>query len=160
MARINKTDVIQRAVNDLALSSSVDKIPNETLDKIQLTYPLTPKFSNRIATLTSSATGSGAIFTTSATKETYICGINIAVTSDATADSTSSSLTVVIDGVAKTPIRINKQTLTAGSAHAEISFPYPLKIDKNSAVTAVKAFTVGAEINSYSIIYLEINPSQ
>lgn len=156
MARINKSDIIQKAVNDLALSTSSDKIPTETLDKVQLTYDLNKKFSNFVIQAFSSTTGSLAITfpTIGANQEIYLTSLDLGIAKDATCDvatgSTAAKITPDASNISTTILQIPIITLTAQNWVSHIDLSYPLKLKPNVAGTIAGTFTVGTFCRSFS----------
>jgi len=156
MARINRSDVIQKAVNDLALSASDEKIPNETLDKVQLVYSLNKQFSSFILQGNQATTGtiSTSMPNISAGGEIYLTGCTMSIAKDATCDTASGKLSLQVtpdfSNVANNLLSISVLTLTAQSESIAISFPYPLKIKAGTSITLAGAFTVGAMTRSFS----------
>jgi len=156
MARINKSDVIQKAVNDLSLSASEDKIPNETLDKVQLVYSLNRQFSNFIVESGSSATGTITLTlpTTSVGSEIYITSITIKMIKDATCDQATGRINLVARddyGILKNILSIPIITLTAQSEDNIINFSYPLRIKINNTMTWAASYSVGLMSRTISV---------
>jgi len=160
MVRINRSDVIQKAVNDLGISTSGEKIPNETLDKVQLTYDLNKKFSTFILSGSQSTTGqiSVTLPTVSAGGEIYLTGLNVSYIKDATCDIATSvsalALNVTPDAsnVSISIFRPTTITLTAQSSDVSIALPYPLKLKVGTTVTMSGTFSAGVLARSVSII--------
>jgi len=157
MARINKTDVIQKAVNDLALSQSTDKIPNETLDKVQLVYGLNRHFSDFCVHQTTNATGTMTVTmpTIDARSEIYITNINFSYAKDATCDiatgSLQANLTTALQGIVKIIGQLALITLTAQQDSINISLPYPIKVKPNTNVTLGGTFSLGVMVRNMSV---------
>jgi len=158
MAKINRSDVIQKAVNELAFSTSSDKIPTETLDKVQLTYDLNKKFSNFLKSETSPITGTITITlpSVSAGAETYLTGISIGITKDATCDNALGAINLSIipadTNVAVTFLRIPVLTLTAQSENKTLSLAYPLKVKNGSTITSSMSYTAGLASREISVV--------
>lgn len=159
MARINRTSVIQKAVNDLAFSVSAEKvIPNETLDKIQLTYDLNNKFVNRVRSITvSTTTNATTIYAVPTNEDFYLTNIYLSNMSDATADNTSVVIQVTTEGITRNIVAFAKLTTTAFSNTVSVDFPYPVKLDRGSNITFICAFTVGASSSRASISGLALS---
>jgi len=164
MARINRTDVIQRAVNGLALSTATDKIPNECLDKVQLTYDLNINQINFIDDTSSAVTSSGlVIYTCSADKDTYLWGISATWQSDVTADNTTLTVSAKLfnGSSAGVPVlRMNKFTTTATLLEKSNMFAAPIRLLRGSTITLSNTFSVGASTSAISLFLEEKNPSQ
>jgi len=158
MARINRSDVIQKAVNDLAISATTDKVPNETLDKVQLTYDLNKRFSSFVVNTSSTTTGTMSLSlpTVDARQETYITNLLYSFAKDATCDIATGALTVQptsdLQQIAKNLIHVAVITLTADAQTINVSFPYPLKVKNNSSIACGGTFTVGLLSRTVSVV--------
>lgn len=157
MARINRSDVIQKAVNDLALSASDEIIPNQTLDKVQCVYSLNKQFSTFLITGTGNTTGTTTVAfpTVSAGGEIFITNATMSLVKDATCDLASgrSSLTVVPDlsNVATAIGSIVGIALTADAQSLSITFPYPLKIKNGSSASFGTTFSLGVCVRAFTL---------
>ncbi len=150
MARINRTNVIQKAVNDLALSQTGEKIPSETLEKVQLTYSLNSQFSSFITSSLATTTGSVSINLPSVStgSETYITSVTCSFAKDATCDVATGALNATLipadSGITSNVLRQAVLTLTADSQTSVIEFPYPLKVKNASPLAYTGTFSAGA----------------
>lgn len=158
MARINRSDVIQKAVNDLALQPAADKIPSETLDKVQLVYYLNKQFSSFAgnATATTNTAATITLPSISAGGETFITGIHASYVKDSTCDIAIGQASITLipaeTNVAVAPIKFPLLTLTAQQESEFLSFPYPIKVKNASAVTfSTGTYTVGLLSRSVSV---------
>jgi hypothetical protein len=156
MAKIYKSDVIQKAVNELGIQVSSDKTPSETLDKIQCTYNLNRNTSNFVLSGSGSTTGAITINTAvvNTNSETWITGIGLGVVKDATCDIADGRINVTvntIDGISRTIISIPVLTLTAQSENVFYSLPYPIRLQNNTAITTTNSFTVGKLNRSFVV---------
>jgi len=159
MARINRSDIIQKAINDLALSTTADAIPTETSDKVVLTYDLNKKFSNFIADSSKSTTGTLTVNlpTTDSKSDVYVTGFDVSIIKDSTCDLATGNqfFTLVPDaqGIAKTLVQIPGIALTAQDAHVHADLTYPIKVKANSSVTLTPGtFTVGVCVRGVTVI--------
>jgi len=158
MARINRSDVIQKAVNDLSLSASDEKIPNETLDKVQLVYSLNKQFSNVCVTNAYTTTQTLVTqYTIGANEDFYLTSFSISNMSDVTADNTLIRLKVTINGISRELCTMVKLTTTAFSDSISMSFPYPLKLDKGTTIQFGNAFAAGASTSKVMISGMSFN---
>lgn len=150
MARINRTDVIQKAVNDLAISVSGEKVPNETLDKVQLTYSLNRQFSTFLISGSQTTTGTQSVSfpTIGANQEIYLTGITMSFAKDATCDVATGRLALSVtpfdSNVSTNIANFAVITLTADAQTLTYTFPYPLKIRPNTSMSLTGTFTAGA----------------
>jgi len=161
MARINRSDVIQKAVNDLAISVSDSIVPSETLDKVQCTYSLNKQFSSFVASSSSTATGTLTIFTASTDlrTDTYLTNVQVSFAKDAICDVATGVLAINCTpfdiGITKAIGNIAVLTLTADAQTLNISLPYPLKIKPGTTVQFSGSFTVGAMSKGGSVTYFQ-----
>lgn len=147
-AKIYNKDAIQAEIRSAGIVGN-ENIPGELADKVLPVIDITPRhhrLNTVLATLlgrTTTGTGVTVLAAQGATKEVYITGYTFANVQDATSDNTVMSLTSTFGGVAKVFHRREKPTTTASVTDDFVSFPIPLKIDDNTAVTFTLAFTVG-----------------
>jgi hypothetical protein len=157
MAIIYKSDVIQKAVNDLALSPANDKIPSETLDKIQLIYGLNSEYSN--FTINGASTTSGALNIPMPTidaqrQEIFITTIIVSIAKDATCDAATGPFILsgtAADGIARNMLNIEAITTTALQETIPLALTYPLKMKPNVNMSLSGTFTVGSCVRAVSI---------
>lgn len=163
MAKIYNTDLFKELKDGIKLQQVRDAIPTQLAEKIVPVMEVNPKLLRRINQvhhLSSTSSGSGAIFTTPKDRDFYFVGCSISVSSSATANSTSSSISLTPEFQQQTTIFIvNKQTLTAGSTVSNLFLPFPLKLSRNTSIQVSKSFTVGTESNSFTVYgYTVDNP--
>lgn len=93
-----------------------------------------------------SSSGALTIFTTPSDKDFYLVGGNISLVKDVTCDAATGTfqITCTIDGVAQAIMVIGILTLTAQSEIVNLSLPYPIKVDRGTAITGSITFTAGA----------------
>lgn len=77
----------------------------------------------------------GTIYTTPSDRDFYLNSCFLSYIKDATSTSTTSALSVVIGGATVNLIRFAQLTLTAATGSQGLSFPAPIKLDRNSAIT-------------------------
>lgn len=68
----------------------------------------------------------------------------MSVTKDVLNDNVLTRLLCYIGGLQTSIIQFDFQTLTAFSAYQTISFPYPIKIDRNSRIDLAGTFAAGS----------------
>jgi hypothetical protein len=156
--RINRSDIIQKAVNDLASSASGEKIPNETLDKVQLTYGLNRQFSSFVSSTSITTTGTLSLTlpSVSAGAEIYITGITASFAKDATCDIATGRIAVSVtpdaSNVSTNIFNFAVLTLTADAQTVVYTFPYPLKVRAGATPQITGTFTVGALTRALSVV--------
>lgn len=149
MARINRTDIVQREINDLALSATTDAVANETSDKVVLTYGLNARNSDFCAGTSNTNTGNITITmpTVSASSEVYLTSVNISLAKDVTCDMATGVVTLQLtpfkSGIATDAFKLPVLTLTAQNSILSVSLPYPLRLKANTNMTLTGTFTAG-----------------
>jgi hypothetical protein len=143
MTTITRSSLINIAANDLGINQAREITPNTAEDKVRLTFDIGQKITNFAFNGGNALTTSVTIFTTPSAKDFYLTGALLAFTKDATCDNIVAYITVNISGVG---VRINQiltQTTTAGSFYQYVSFPFPIKCDRASAISLTGAFGAG-----------------
>ena len=157
MAKINNTEVTKRIVEDGKVSVS-EGIPNQLSNIISPVLVVNPQ---RVVTflgdMSTSSTGTHILYASSATKETYVTGVWLAVADDATSDSGRSRIVVTVNGVAHDLLSSRKLTTTATSSTQEMVYPVPIKIDKGSNVNLMLSFTAGVEVVAAGVVGYEVD---
>lgn len=97
-------------------------------------------------TLNTAASGTTTIFTTDASKDTYITAFLIAYNKNAACaiGDGAMALTATINGVATVIGGIPHLDITAERQIISVTLPYPMKVDRNTAVTLSGTFGAGA----------------
>lgn len=163
MGEMRNPDALAALRDVLHAQTGHDVIATRVQDTIIPTIDITPRMHRKVSyikALSSTSTGTGAVFTSSNARDTYITGLSCSAAYDATADSTSTSISVIPEGQATAIniLTIRKMTTTADAQTATIELNPPLKIARNSAVSAVKAFTVGTASLAFSVWGYEVEP--
>ena len=105
--------------------------------------PVVP-ITNLIKNGSSTSGTASAIFTTASDKDTYLSGVLLGFSSNASADATLFTVTVTVLGQTVRIAELRKQTLTAESRSIYAQFRDPIKVDRNTAVNIQQStFTVG-----------------
>lgn len=88
-------------------------------------------------------TGTSTVITAASDKDTYITGVQVSITADASSDSTTFLVQIVQNGATVRLAQYFKTTLTAYTCVDYINFSKPIKLDRGSIVTIQNTFTVG-----------------
>ena len=150
MADIVKTELIDPIRNLYGLQNSQDPI-NKIAHYVQPTHE-TFKFANKIYAGTNSVTADNTITTLPTDRDFYVTAVQLTLTVNAACDNVSAQVVAPIGGANTYLIRIDTQTLTAGSYNAILPLPFPIKIDRGGIIKSVGTFTVGALTKS-AIVY-------
>jgi hypothetical protein len=143
MARVTRSSVLLKIQDILGLQAGTEQVPVMANNSIQPVMNINPAFSTINKTASATATGNATIYTTPADKDFYLTGLFLGTTKDVSCDLVNPRITITVGGAAIAIMNIPQQTLTAGSDQIYVTFPYPLKIDRNTAIVLVGAFTVG-----------------
>ncbi len=95
---------------------------------------------------------SSIIVTTPTTGVFYITGLALTIIKDATATSTVTNISGIIDGQTKILISLPSITLTAQSISISISLIHPIKIDSGTNISVLNGTNV-ANITAKACIY-------
>lgn len=111
-------------------------------DVIQPVVQINP-ISNIVRSNSSTTTGSTTVYTTPSDKDFYLTSLQYCYMKDAANDATSIGVNTTIQGVLQNLVFIRTITTTASQDVVNISFPYPIKIDRGVAVSIYGTFTAG-----------------
>jgi hypothetical protein len=147
MAIINRSSVIQSAADILALQSGKDKLPSISIDNVQPVVELV-KFSNIARHSSSGGAGTTTVYTTPPDKDFFITSISISVTKNVTCDAILCYGQAFQGGVLRRLVQMDFETVTAESRALSVSFPYPVEIDRNTAISIYINYAAGAAVKS------------
>ena len=101
-------------------------------------------------------TGTTTIFT--ATKRTYITGIQFDLQKDATCDQATGAMALLatIDGASRTIMQISTITLTAQSKTITMDFSTPLLLEPGATITSAATYTVGVMCRAGTVFGYEV----
>ena len=148
MAKINNAQVIQKLVDELKLYPGKDLIPSELADKVLAVFQVNDQevsVKTPTANVVVERDGSGAsavIYTTAATGKFYLTNVQLAMSSDLTANIFVVDVRITIDGVTSI-IAVARQrgnTLANGGRYsngvtASLNLQNPILIDKATDIT-------------------------
>lgn len=147
MASITKSKVIDYCRDTLGLQNK-EVLPNSVSNIVVPTFELNKQNANIVRGLVKTNTGATAIYATPVNQDFYITHASLDWQTDAANDGTSAYIQVTINGVSSGMyvLSLGKLTLTAISKSLSIAFANPIKIDRNTNVQVVTAFTVGTSV--------------
>jgi hypothetical protein len=138
----NYNPSITERANRLFNLKSGDSMSDE-VDGPVAVIPLTPAVKVR------RASGSNTIWP-AADKDLYITAATLSIAKTAAESGSVAVINATIDGISTTILEIRGITLTADLQTVSVSLPYPLKVDKNTAVALV---VTGAMTGASAIVY-------
>lgn len=146
MGNIRRGTIANDFLNSLKLDvAGGDKAPNETSDKIVLTYDYTnTKYANIVKFDSSTTTADLTLYTTPTDRDFYLTFAQISIVKNATDDGTNTNLNVTIGGASVTLMSIRGLTTTAQDQSLVSNFTVPIKLDRNSAIRVAHATTAGS----------------
>ncbi len=155
---IQSKEVIDKISRDLKVQPSL-QIPRKLSENIQLIYNVNPERLIQTKNADALNTTSSTIHTTHATKETFLLGVQLAVSKDVVNDGEFSRITIFPFGKAvETAHIIRYNFTTAGDFSSSITFPKPIKLEKNSIIGVVNNSGTSL-INATGIIFFyEVDP--
>lgn len=129
-----------------------DQPDGEVLPYITPTVEVLPRV-NIVRSSSQGTTGSATIYTTPADKDFYLQSFTASFNKNAACDIATGLISVDcrIDGVLAELHRFTVITLTAERADITISYPIPIKLDRNTAVRITGTFTAGVLQRSVSL---------
>ena len=162
MATITNSEVIQEIRDSAKIQAGMESIPNQLENKVIPVMEVNPKLLRRInivKTATANAATSATIYTTPTDQDFYLVSLTLSMIKDSSATSVESSITAIIDGATIKVASIVGITLTAQNDSISLTFPFPMKIDKNTSIYVTNS-TNTAVIKSLACIhgYLVNNP--
>lgn len=144
MAIVRRTSVLRKMQDLSGMQTAAESLPNQLANIINPVLHLNPSVTTLVRHSGSTTTGNVTVYGTPLDKDFFLTFITLSITKDVLCDNNAVNVQSVIDGGARVLLTINTQTLTAGSQTATISFPYPIKLDRNAGITLVGAFAAGS----------------
>jgi len=111
---------------------------------------------NFVTALSVTNSTGGTIYTVPSDRDFYLYGVTLSVSKDVTSTSTSTHVSIVINGSANNVISIAGTTLTPLQDSVTLSLSKPIKIDKGTNISLFNTTNVANIISKATIIgYLE-----
>lgn len=145
MATVTRTSILNKMQDLAGLQTAAEAIPNQLSNTIAPVLDIAPKFTTIVKASSLATSAPATIYTTPTNKDFYLTFLSLSVSKDAACDGVDYYITIYIDGAAIRFPRMAMQTLTASSMTREISFAYPIKVDRGTAIQISGAFTVGTQ---------------
>ena len=146
MAKIESQEVINKVIDGLRLDVGNEKIPQEVEDKLRAVFISNPSRIIKVASGSATDSTSGPIFTTHATKRTFLVSLQLTVSKSALATSINSRISAFPFGesAAIVLVRINYEPLTAGNHILNTDFSIPIRLEPNTAVAIINTTAVAS----------------
>lgn len=145
-------------IRDQAGLTIAEGFPQNLSSSIVPVMDMTPNFHRLINRVLSATSGSSSVSlgTTDANKVSYLQGFSLSMHKDAAMDvaTGSCSLTVSMNGISTVIARIPYITLTAERESIFIALPKPIKLDKNTSITAARGSSTAGVFRIDAVAYL------
>lgn len=144
---------------------SQDNVISEIDQKFQPsieTNPLAVNVSNIVRGSTSSTSGLITVYTTPTDRDFYLTGITSSFIKDSTCDSSTGAYTITITpegDSSKFLYAFPIITLTAQNQSLSNTYPFPIKLSRNSSIIFGGTFTVGVCVRNIGITGFTLDPT-
>lgn len=145
MARITRSSFINWMQRALGIEAGIDAVPQYTAGQVVPVFDIQPKNCTVQRHYTKSSTGTQAIYTTPTDKDFYLTHASLASTNSALWDGSLTYISITQDGATRLILILYQLTTTAGTQSTSISFPYPIKVDRGTAINLVMSFAAGTQ---------------
>jgi len=155
MTQINRSSLLNNAAGDLLISQARENFPVQLSNSVAPVFEIGAKYSTILKASVTTVTGAATIYTTPRDKDFFLTGFTFSFRKDAACDIASGgSLAFVVyqDGAANAVWKQAVVTLTAQDANIVMTFPFPMKLDRNSVIQATGTFAAGVLVRSVSIV--------
>jgi hypothetical protein len=145
---------IQRIITELKLASADVpdfKVSPMIVPTLEVNKNLVKHINIVKSNSATNSTGT-TIYTTPINQDFYMTGFQLSTRTDTTATSTFSSITAKINGETVNLALLANITLLATTASIALTFPHPIKIDRNTDIN-VNNGTAAANVKSTAVIY-------
>lgn len=163
MATIYNSRTTEELVRGAGIQTSRDRVPNQIADKVVPVMEVNPKllkYVKNVATATATDSSTQTIMTTSSINETYITGVILTVSKDASSNSISSRIITTVNGVNNSPLAyIRYEPTTAGQFNQIHSYNPPILVDKNATISVTNSSATASIDTTGVIYYYEVSPS-
>lgn len=159
MSIIYNEEIMKKILRETRLQQLRDKIPNELADKILPTLNVNPDKSIKITNALSSDATSANIKILSTTKDTYIVGVELAVSKDAVSDSLQVAIRGEVFGLSPfnlTTMRL-EPTTAAQNLNSYRVFPFPIKMKKGSTISLTSSTATASIDLMATLFYYEVD---
>lgn len=114
-----------------------ESFPTELSRVIIPTLEVNPRLTKTAIAKFAAAAGStsSTLYTTPTNQDFYLCTAQLSLIKDVTATSNQSKIVIVQNGLSVTVCAISSITLTAQADSISVTFPHPLKCDRNTTIT-------------------------
>lgn len=154
MATINNSSIIKDVIDKAKIETAFENPPTQLAEKIVPVLAVESEKIIKISTATVSDAASGGIFTTSATRRTFIIGCGLSVTKDVNSTSVHSRIVGTFRNATAsgTLLELRYEPTTAGQIAQYLSFTKPIETAKNVSIFITNSTAV-ASIDTTGVVY-------
>jgi len=155
--QLSNKSIKQDLIDEARLNIAYDNIPSTVLPTIQPTISVEKKYVDIVRTRTTAGSETGyALYTTPTDKFFYLTNAQLSISKDAACDAATGACFIYgfVSGAIRNLIQVSTITLTAMQDTVSVTFSPPVKLDRNTAITATWAgtHTAGIFVKSAVII--------
>jgi len=137
---VTNKDAIKALIDGAGLP--IQNFPNKLASSIVPVIDLTPDF-HRFSNIVKNATATGTIYTTPSDRDFYLTACSVTISTNEVAGAASNTITITPkNGVASVILGVNAGVFSITSVPTTnsnaISFPFPILLERGSAITATK----------------------
>lgn len=153
-------EIIRRQAG-LTLAEGYPQMLGSTVQPVMDMTPRFHRIAKVVSNLSTTSSATVTIFTTSATKDTYIDSVQLGIIKDSTCDAATGSVSLrcTIDAANQFLCVLPVLTLTGQEHNVTVVFPKPVLVNRGVGFQLVTpTYTTGNFIRAYSITYHEVQP--
>jgi len=154
--KITNSDTVKELQEAAGLQFAMDMEEKDIQKLIVPTIEINPKllrFCNIVRNATASNATTATIFTTPANQDFYLIAAQMSMIKDASATSLASSIDLTPEGAQLASIMVIRGiSLTAQNDSLTISFPVPLKLERNTTITINNTTATATVVSSGMIV--------
>ncbi len=117
--------------------------PNDSLSPVNIVYSMNPFAAQIVKNGTSSTTSDVTLYQTPNNKDFFLTHVSLSVTKDAACDCVGVRLYIYSGGAQVYVIYLRLLTGVATNDNFSLSFPFPIKVDRGTAVYMSGSITAG-----------------
>jgi len=152
MVDIQSKEVIDKISDELKIQPSL-QIPRVLGKDIQLVYDVNPPHQVRIVEGFIADATTGSIFTTNATRRTFMIGAQLSVSKSVLSPATSVNMAAFTRGAPnRAVLTIRFEPVTAGQEHNSVNFSQPIELEPGTSIS-LNASSATASIDLAGLVY-------
>lgn len=146
MVKIYNSDVTKGLAKSAGIATAKEKVPDELAEKIVPVFETNPDLLRKCDVWTSVTAANSlttTIYTVPEDRDFYLVSASLSLIKDANATSTKTEIRVPLNKSGVPILTIPSITLTAQDAQISVCFPFPIKVQRGSAIYFANSTNVG-----------------